>query len=79
MCYSANVIKVNCCSATAFFLHNRGAGPQRYGMCGTGGGGGGGAINGNHDEFGIRVQLSASYHFIHKNTTSFYRFSAGKI
>lgn len=39
----ANVIKVNCCStsATAFFLHNRGAGPQRYGMCGTGGGGGG--------------------------------------
>lgn len=38
----ANVIKVNCCSATAFFLHNRGAGPQRYGMCGTGGGVGGG-------------------------------------
>lgn len=76
----ANVIKVNCCSATAFFLHNRGAGPQRYGMCGTGGGGGGGgAINGNHDEFGIRVKFSASYHFIHKNTTSFYRFSVGKI
>lgn len=63
----ANVIKVNCCSATAFFLHNRGAGPQRYGMCGTGGGGGGGgAINGNHDEFGIRVKFSASYHFIRK-------------
>lgn len=27
---------------------------------------GGGAINGNHDEFGIRVKFSASYHFIHK-------------
>lgn len=40
---------------------------------------GGGAIIENRDEFGRRVKFSASYHFIHKNTTSFYRFSVGKI
>lgn len=26
----------------------------------------GGAINENHDEFGIRIKFSASYHFIRK-------------